>query len=468
MRPTVGFVSLGCPKNLVDTENMIQKLSESDVLVTGNEENAHIVVINTCGFLDPAKQESLGTIREYVQRKKEGKLKGVVVTGCMTERYLGLMQESFPEVDAFLRTSEFSQIGSTVNHIWLENSDFLKERLSLVGETMQLKGHSELPDFIKRTEGIRSYAYVKIAEGCNRTCTFCIIPKLRGKLHSRSIVGILDEVRQLADQGVKEIILIAQDLTSYGRDRRDDTSLLKLLEGIEKVEGIKWVRLLYNYPRFFTEELIEFLAQSEKFTRYLDIPFQHISDPILKQMRRPESSKEIYTLIETLRDKIPNIFLRTTLMAGFPGETEEDFDHLLRFVEEVGFHHLGAFTYWREEGTPSWDLPNQVPENVKLERHHRLMMLQKSVQKKLLKNLVGKEMDVVIDGLAEKTKEGYLYRGRHQGQAPDIDGMTYVFSQSSFNCGQILSARAVKMVGDYDLWAEAGVAQRPAVRRANY
>jgi len=450
-RPTVGFVSLGCPKNLVDTELMINKLHDQGVTITGNKDEASIVVINTCGFLDPAKKESMDTIGEFVKRKKEGSLKAVVVAGCMTERYLAQMQETYPEVDAFVRTGEFSQIGQIVDQLCKGDKAALEKRMKLLGETEQLKGHSEMTDFVKRQEVGRPYAYVKISEGCNRVCTFCIIPKLRGKHHSRSIEGIVDEVKQLVSNGTREVILIAQDLTSYGKDRGDGTGLLKLLEALEQVEDLHWVRLMYNYPRFFDSALIKFLAESEKFCGYIDIPFQHISDNVLKNMRRPETSFEIKRLIGELRDKIPGIALRTTLMVGFPGETDQDFAELLKFVENSIFNNMGAFTYYREKGTPSYDFENQVPEEVKKERYDKLMAVQAVAQKEVLDAFVGEEVDTMVDAFVEKTKAGLLYRGRHYGQAPEVDGMTYVLSEEELKVGEIYPVLIDKIVGEYDL-----------------
>lgn len=461
MRLSVGFVSLGCPKNLSDTERMIGLLSEQGFTITGDQNAADVAVINTCGFLEAAKNESLSTIQEFATAKQTGKLKGLVVAGCMTERYLTLMSEKFPEVDAFIQVRDFSKIVETMKAIEAGDAEILRRRRALVGETAQLAGHSELPDFEKRTAALRPYAYVKIAEGCNRTCSFCIIPKLRGKLHSRSVEGIIDEVRQLASFGTKEIILIAQDLTSYGRDRVDNASLLSLLQAIEEIDGIEWVRLQYNYPRFFTDDLIEFLAVSKKFSRYLDIPFQHISDPVLKKMRRPESSFEIRSLIEKLRAKIPDISLRTTLMVGFPGETDEDFQELLDFLKWAKLENVGTFKYCREEGTPSYDFPDQVDEAVKEKRYAALMGLQKKIQKKLLNDRIGETQFVMVDAFMESTKQGHIFRGRHRGQAPEIDGVTYVVSDGKLQIGSIIPVAIQKIIGDYDFLGspEAEVAQ---------
>lgn len=450
MRAKVGFVSLGCSKNLVDTEYMMGLLEREGSIISGSEQDADIVIINTCGFLEPAKNESLDTIQEFVEQKKSGQLKAVVVAGCMTERYLGLMSEKYPEVDAFIRTGEFSKISGIVSSIQ-SGKDLRQE---LVGEVPQLQGHSEITDYVQRLEIRRPYAYVKIAEGCNRVCSFCIIPKLRGKLHSRSIDGIVDEVRQLAKAGTPEVVFIAQDLTSYGRDRADGTNLVELLKKVDGVDELHWYRLMYNYPRFFTRDLIDQLAKSTKFSGYLDIPFQHISDPILRGMKRPESSEEIRRLIRDLRDSLPRLSLRTTLMVGFPGETESDFEELMRFVEEVRFDHFGAFTFYREPNTPAYDLPNQVDEEVKQDRFHRLMTLQKRIQKKNLEDRwKGIETEVLIEGLGEKTRRGQIYRARHWGQAPEIDGLTYVLSKESLPIGSIQNVLIEKRIGDYDLLA---------------
>jgi ribosomal protein S12 methylthiotransferase len=278
---------------------------------------------------------------------------------------------------------------------------------------------------------------------------------LRGKHHSRSIAGIVDEVRQLVSHGTKEVVFIAQDLTSYGRDRSDGASLLSLLAEIEAVDGLEWYRLMYNYPRFFTDELIDLLASSRKFSGYLDIPFQHISDPVLKLMNRPESSQEIKSLVQKLRSRIPGIFLRTTVMVGFPGETDENFNDLLNFVRESSFDHLGAFTYWREEGTPSHDLPNQVEDEIKKRRYSLLMKSQQKLSKEKLKGFLGRVLDVRVDALSEAVKDGFVYRGRHRGQAPEVDGLTYVFSERKVPVGVVVKAEINKIVGDYDLLGRA-------------
>lgn len=449
-RPKVGFVSLGCPKNLVDTERMMDLVS-TDSILTGDHSNADVVVINTCGFLEPAKNESLSTIGEFVELKNKGRIKGVIVAGCMTERYLDLMSKQYPDVDAFLQTKAFSEITSVVKEIVAGESEKLRDRMNLLGDAAQLSGHSELPDFNERSPGKRSFAYVKIAEGCNRTCSFCIIPKLRGKLHSRSIEGILNEVETLAKYGTQEVIFIAQDLTSYGRDRSDGADLKKLLSGVDQIEGISWYRLMYNYPRFFDDELIQLLSASRSFSGYLDIPFQHISDQVLSKMRRPESSADIRGLINKLKSSIPHLSLRTTLMVGFPGETESDFEELLKFVEEVEFDHLGAFTYFQEKGTPSAEMIEQIPEEVKKDRYQRLMKLQAGISKRKLSKFKGKVIQVMVDALSDKIDKNWIYRGRHSGQAPEIDGITYFSSTTQLDVGRLVEVEINKAIGQYDL-----------------
>lgn len=450
IRSKIGFVSLGCPKNLVDTELMMSKLAQHGAVITGQTESSDFVVINTCGFLDPAKQESMDTIKEFVEKKKAREIQGVIVAGCMTERYLELMSETYPEVDAFLKTSEFSKIVETVEEI---QSGRNLPRLKLVGE--QLQGHSEMSDRVSRMSSGRPYAYVKISEGCNRTCSFCIIPKLRGKHHSRSISGIREEAQSLAQDGVQELILIAQDLTSYGRDLKDGTNLLELLKSLETVKGYSWYRLMYNYPRFFTDELIGFLAQSQKFSGYIDMPFQHISDSVLKSMRRPEKSHEIRSLIQKLREKLPRLSLRTTLMVGYPGETEEDFRSLIDFVRESEFDHFGVFTFYREPDTASYDLPNQVDEGLKKERYAELMNLRRELHIKNSKKWIGSVQDCLVEALVEERAEGYIYRGRHWGQAPEIDGLTYIISDSLLKEGQICEAEIYEGIGEFDFMAES-------------
>lgn len=450
-RSKVGFVSLGCPKNFVDTESMIQAVSSKNLIVTGNQEEADIVVVNTCGFLEPAKLESMETISEFVDRKKAGKLKAVIVAGCMTERYLEPMREAFPDVDAFIRTGEFSRLGEIA-----EALDKGQEalRLNLMGEVPQLKGHSEMTDYVKRMPGMRPFAYVKISEGCNRTCSFCIIPKLRGRHHSRSVSGIVDEIQQLVSQGVKEVVFIAQDLTSYGRDLPEKKGLLGLLQEVEQIEGLEWYRLMYNYPKFFSDELIAHLASSKKFSRYIDMPLQHSSDAVLKAMRRPESSQEIRELVAKLRSQIPGLFLRTTLMVGFPGETESDFEDLLSFVKEAEFDHLGAFTFFPEQGTPSAELANQIPQEVKEERYDRLMRLQQKIQEKKLEQLQTQDLEIRVDAFNGQTKLKFQYLGRHRGQAPEIDGVTYIESKLPLDIGSVVSGRVKKLVAPYDLLVE--------------
>lgn len=451
-RIKVGFVSLGCAKNLVDTENMMSTLSRDGFVVTGDQREANVIVINTCGFLNPAKKESMETIDEYAKLKDQGQLKSLIVAGCMTERYLDEMKSAFPQVDDFIRTGEFSRISQSVAQSTSEQQAI---RQNLVGETPQLEGHSEISDYVQRLGGSRSYAYVKISEGCNRKCSFCIIPKLRGKHHSRSIAGIVDEIEQLTDTGVPEINFIAQDLTSYGKDLRNGTSLLKLLQAVEGIDNLYQYRLLYNYPRFFTDELIDFLAQSQKFSGYLDIPFQHASNNVLKSMNRPESAEDIRKLITKLRNHLPRVALRTTLMVGFPGETEQDFEELVEFIKLARFQNMGAFKFYREANTPSYDLPHQVPQELKDERYDRLMQVQQQIQKELLEEQIGSSTELVIDECVQEKRGVFIHRARNWTQAPEIDGVTYLEAPEELSAGEVVAAEVTATYADYDLKARA-------------
>lgn len=453
-RLSIGFVSLGCPKNLVDTEAMMVALGD-EVTLTSDQNQADIVVINTCGFLEPAKLESMTSISEFAKKKKSAELQALIVAGCMTERYLQPMKDAFPEVDAFIRTGEFSKIKELVQQITAKDSSLRQELLGEGDseEVEQLKGHSEIHDYVKRLPIQRSYAYVKISEGCNRVCSFCIIPKLRGKHHSRSVEGIVDEVQQLVAHGTKELVFIAQDLTSYGRDLKNSTDLLRLLKAVDAIDAEFWYRLMYNYPRFFTDELIDHLAQSTKFTGYVDMPLQHINDEILRAMKRPESSKEIRSLVQKLQSSVPGLTLRTTMMVGFPGETEEQFEDLLNFVSEGHFDQLGAFTFFAEPGTPAFDLPGQVDEEIKQSRYRRLMEAQRLVVERKRSEWISLQEIVVIDSLAERSRQGLVYRARSRAQCPEIDGLTYVLSDRNLAAGDVVEVEFQKPIGDYDLLA---------------
>lgn len=407
----VHVVSLGCPKNRVDSEVMIGLMKGEGYEIVSEAEEADVLVVNTCAFIGPAKEESVDTILEMAQFKEKGSAEKLIVTGCMAQRYSAELQEAIPEVDTFLGTNELQRIGSALKGT-------LPQR-SYISEGSYLYGSAD-----ERPNSIRGgAAYVKIAEGCNRICSFCIIPKIRGKQVSRPIDDVILEANKLGDAGIKEMILIAQDLTSYGTDLGDKESLLKLLRKLEDVNGIEWVRMLYMYPWNFTDDLLAHIAQSNKVVPYVDMPLQHVSTPLLKAMRRNIRREKQKDLIRRLRE-VPDLVLRTTFITGFPGETDKDFQELYDWVEEVQFDRVGVFSYSEEENTEAATLPNQVEEHVRIERREALMELQQNISLKKTQAMVGKRLKVMVDGISEEHE--LVFEGRHYGQAPDIDGVVYL------------------------------------------
>lgn len=413
MKKTVCLVSLGCPKNLVDSEVILGLLSKEGYLLTTNPSEAEILIANTCSFIQDATREAVETILQLSHYKKRGHCRLLVVSGCLPQRYGKVLEKELPEVDLFIGTGEFQN---------------LPQILSQKGKT---KSFLSKPTFLydEKTPRILStpsfMAYLKIAEGCSNTCTFCTVPRIRGPYRSRRLRSVLEEANRLADQGVQEIILIAQDTTAYGRDLRDGTDLEKLLKGLIEVEGLRWIRILYSYPkaRNFTEGLLELIAQEEMICSYLDLPIQHIDDEILRRMGRRSKSREIRNLLQNIRTALPGVSLRSSLIVGFPGEREDHFKALLDFVEEIQFDHLGAFKYSSEEGTPASRLPDPVPEALKEERLRTLMELQKKISLKKYKDMVGKKMEVLVEG---PNRQGINLRGRLQTQAPEIDGCVFL------------------------------------------
>ena len=413
MTKRVHLISLGCPKNRLDSEIMLGVLGEGGHTLVSDPEDADVIVVNTCAFIEAAKKESLETILEMAQYKESGQVERLVVTGCLAQRYGAELQGSLPEVDTFLGTSEFRRIGDAVK-------GQLPDR-TYISEGSYLYSNADA-----RTNTVRGgTAYVKIAEGCNRTCSFCIIPKIRGAQKSRPVDDVYDEIQRLANHGVREAILIAQDLTSYGIDNGsvDKRALVKLLQRLEDVTALEWVRMLYMYPWNFTDELLEIVAGSQKVVPYVDMPLPHISAPILKAMRRNITRDRQVELIRRLRE-VPGLVLRTTFIAGFPGETDEDFRQLYDWVREVEFDRVGVFTYSIEENTGAGEMENQVEEHVKVERRDALMELQQSISEKKTRALVGQTMRVLVDGVSAEHE--YVFEGRHYGQAPDIDGVVYL------------------------------------------
>lgn len=438
MRLKAAIVSLGCSKNLVDSEVMVQSILNNDYEVTNDARFAEVIIINTCGFIESAKQESIDTILEMAEYKKNGKCKVLIASGCMAERYKEELMKELPELDAVIGAGDYKNITEVI-------------RQALRGEKVVLYGNQELIDIDKLPRRISTFgasAYLKIAEGCDNRCSYCIIPAIRGKYRSRRMEYILEEAEELSRNGIKELNIIAQDITRYGIDLYDSCKLSELLKKLTKIEGIEWIRLLYTYPDEFSDELIDTIAKEEKICKYLDIPIQHASNAILKKMARRSSKEKILKLIEKLRTCIPDIVIRTSLIVGFPGETEEDFNELYDFVSRVKFNRLGVFTYSREEDTPAFDMPDQVDEAVKQERLEKIMLLQKEISRQYNKQLVGSMIKVLIEGISEGE-----YFGRSYMDAPEIDGRVYFKSNKSLIPGDFCHV-AVRKTYEYDLVGE--------------
>lgn len=441
MKKTVYMVNLGCPKNLVDGEVMLGLLAQEGYAISLDPEQAEVLMVNTCSFINEAKEESIDTILELSRYKTENSTKQLIVTGCLAQRYGQELRESLPEVDVFVGTGEFVRV-----------TEILKQKRSLLDGPVTYVGAAHvLPDHTapRLTTTPFYTSYLKIAEGCNHKCAFCIIPKIRGLQESRPIDSLVAETRQLVTQGVRELNLIAQDLTAYGRERRDGTTLLGLLRALSKVEGLDWLRLLYCYPNYLDEPLLRYIAEEEKICAYLDMPLQHISDRMLRTMRREKSGDGIRRLLERIRAYIPGIVLRTSFIVGFPGEQEEDFQQLLSFISEVEIDHVGVFRYSQEEGTAAGSLPDQVAEEVKEERWRRLMERQARIVRKKHLSLVGSIQDVLVGGHDD---QGRLW-GRTRGQAPDIDGIV-LLDHMHAEAGEIMPVRITGIAG-YDLRATA-------------
>ena len=437
----VSLVSLGCPKNLVDAEVMLGYLSRAGYTVTTDETLADIIIVNTCSFIKEAKQESIDTILDLADRKHDGHCKLLIVTGCLPQRYQEELAKELPEVDIFVGTGDYPRIVEII-----AEKRTSSDQICYTGDP-NFVYNDELP----RLQSSPHYtAYLKIAEGCSNRCAYCVIPMLRGDHRSRPLESLLTEARQLVDGGVKELNLIAQDITAYGKDLPDAPSLEQLIKELAKLEGLKWIRLLYAYPDGVTDSLIALIKNEPKVCKYLDLPIQHISDPILKRMRRRSGEEDIRALIAKLRSEIPDIAIRTSLIVGFPGETSEDFKKLLQYVEETRFDRLGVFCYSKEEGTPAAEMPDQVSERIKRERHKKLMRTQARVSFKHNRTLVDSEEEVLVEGYSEETE--LLLKGRSSRQAPDVDGLVYITAGNA-NVGEIVRLRITDS-SDYDLIGE--------------
>lgn len=407
---SVNFISLGCPKNLVDSEVMLGLLDKDDFAIVSPETQSRVTVINTCGFVEESKKESIDTILEAAGRKKDG-LDLLVVTGCLSQRYQEELPKLIPEVDIFVGTGEYDRLPGLIRHklagksgkTYVENPRFVPDHLTPRLQTT--------PFYTK---------YVKISEGCSHRCSFCIIPFMRGDLRSRKPDSIVSEIAVGGENGVKEFNLVGQDLNEYGRDLMERSSLFKLLDALKVVEGDYWLRLMYMYPLQFPDKLVALIAQHPQIAKYVDIPLQHISDRQLKKMNRGSNSRYIYRLIDNLKTKVPGIFLRTTFIVGHPGETDDDFQELKKFVTQSEFDRVGIFKFSREEGTPSFDMAGQVSDDVKQARYDELMSLQQEISLKKNRALIGKTVRALYEGDSQQTD--FLGSARHQGQAPDIDG----------------------------------------------
>jgi len=435
------MVSLGCPKNLVDAEVMLGYLGKDGYEITTNEQEADIIIVNTCSFIKEAKQESIDTILDLADRKHDGNCKLLVVTGCLPQRYQQELAKELPEVDIFVGTGDYPKIAEII-----AEKRGLEHQVHYIGDPNYLYD-VEMP---RMQSSPRYYSYLKIAEGCSNCCSYCVIPSLRGGFRSRPLNLVMEEARRLVGGGVKELNLIAQDITVYGSDLPGGVTLESLLQELVQIAGLRWIRLLYAYPDGITDGLIQLMKSEEKICKYLDIPLQHISDPVLQRMNRRSSEAQIRELVKKLRSEIPDIALRTSLIVGFPGETDEDFKKLCHFVEEVQFDRLGVFCYSKEEGTPAAEMAEQISERVKRERYKKLMQLQARLSFKRNRRLMETIEEVIVEGVSEETD--LLLKGRSSRQAPDIDGMVYITSGQA-NIGEIVSVKITDS-SDYDLIGE--------------
>ncbi len=439
-RPVVGFVSLGCAKNLVDSERMLGELAESGALLTGDESLADTIVVNTCGFLEAARDEALGVLRELAQRKRAGTLRRIVVAGCLVQRDGTKLLEAVPEIDALVGVNNRDDV---VRAVWRLERD---ERTDLYlgdyhGQPWSDAGRLRLTP--------RHYAYVRISEGCDQKCTFCTIPSIRGPMHSKPVGQIVAECRELIADGARELILIGQDTTSYGRDIGYETGLAGLLRRLDaECDGARWIRLMYVYPSILGDDVLDAIAESERVVKYIDIPLQHIDDRVLKRMHRRVTRAQTEALLERIRRRIPGVTIRTTFIVGFPGESDEAFEALVRFVRDFGFDAVGAFVYSREPETPAGRMRDQIPDEIKRQRYEQLMLTQQQVAFEKARQWVGRAFEVLIAEAADDSAVG-----RHAGQAPEVDAVCRVSGADPIEPGAFVPVRCVGSEG-YDLRVE--------------
>jgi ribosomal protein S12 methylthiotransferase len=414
----VGFISLGCPKNLVDSEVMMGQLRANGYELTADASQADTVVVNTCGFIDSAKQESIDTILEATRWKTDGKATRVVVAGCLVERYRDDLKASIPEVDAFIGTSQINDILAVCD----PKTDTRSLPVVSLGNQSATYLYDESTPRVLATPG--HYAFIKIAEGCDRPCAFCFIPQMRGHFRSRRFGSIVAEAHQLAEEGIKELILVAQDSSRYGEDLGKSDALAHLLRELSHTDGIEWVRVMYTYPTHISDAFLDVLAEEPKAVKYLDMPLQHASQNVLKLMKRGGNRASLEKLIRRVRERVPGIGVRTTFITGFPGETDADFQELLQFIKNVEFDRVGVFTYSDEEGTPAFGLPNKVDPKIAKQRRARLMKEQAKIAKRRNKSMIGEQVSVLFEGASSESE--LLWQGRMETQAPDIDGCVLI------------------------------------------
>ena len=448
----VGFISLGCSKNLIDTEVAIGLFKENHYKIVNKPEDADILVVNTCGFIESAKEEAINTILEMAEYKKQ-RCKYLIAMGCLVQRYYDDLVKALPEVDLFIKIDEY-------NKLWKKIEDLIKRDIVEKAKTKTSTKISEIrplpmptyDEFLNRvvTTG-KNYAYLKIGEGCSNKCTYCAIPYIRGPFVSRKMEDILEEAEKLASEGIKEIIVIAQDTTKYGEDIYGKSRLAEILQEISKIDGIEWIRFLYSYPEGITDELIDTVANNPKIAKYFDIPIQHISNAVLKRMNRKTSKEKIENLLEKIRNKIPNVTLRTSLIVGFPGETEEQFGELLEFVKKAKFDKLGTFMYSKEEGTPAAKLPEQIHGNTKKARYNKIMKAQKQISLEKQDDKIGKTYKVLAEDISF---DGKYFVGRTMQDVPEEDGLVYIKDAQNYKQEDILNhfiECQIEEVSEYDL-----------------
>lgn len=416
----IGVVSLGCPKNLVDSETMLGLIHEENYEITNDPSEAEIIIVNTCGFIESAKEESINTILQMAEYKKSGSCKYIIVTGCLSQRYAEELFSELPEADAIAGVEVYDEIGSIIKRV------MNGERFIMLERSKPDVIYTSKETFLPRILTTPSYtAYLKIAEGCDNCCSYCTIPKIRGPYRSKPMEQVLKEAKALADNGVKELNVVAQDTTRYGEDLPGGKLLLAdLLKELNKIENLKWIRVMYCYPNNFTDELIETFASLDKVCKYVDLPLQHASNRLLASMNRYDTREEVETLLAKLRKRIPGIVIRTTFIVGFPGETDADFEELKEFVEQQRFENAGVFAYSQEEGTVAGAMPNQIPDEIKQERYHELMALQAQISEEIHKDTEGQTLEVLVEGIEEDGSG--LHYGRSYREAPDIDGLVFI------------------------------------------